>query len=231
MSNLLDKLPQVISFAVFLIAIGYAAGNARKLNFWHILLILFVIGFFVSEFDGDKPMIYTLLGSLLFGYLLPQAGALKGFGESISEFINNIRYRSAYEDIRRKEEEVEELRKRYEQERRDNQRNEEYEQAKQRRKQESENFRKRSQEKQSSSNHESSSSEHPTANETRKKHLRTLKLDPERGYSEKEIKQAFRRQANKCHPDKFAGQSEEVIKKAQREFCAVSEAFERLISK
>ncbi|MCU7880014.1 MAG: DnaJ domain-containing protein [Candidatus Thiodiazotropha sp. (ex Lucinoma aequizonata)] len=168
---------------------------------------------------------------------------LDGFGESLSDLINSVRYRDAYEDIRRKEEEVEELRRKYEQAEREANSGRQ-EQERQRRKQQSQDYRK-SQKKdknQSSGQHKTDDQKsqyeyqqktddsHQTSNtdSSKGKYLSILGLDPDGTYSYADIKKAYRRQASKHHPDKHHNKGESVWKEMNERFKEIKEAYEWL---
>lgn len=213
-----------------MVAFGYVAGNSKSFNFWKLaLLVLFVIPF-ISEFNFSKAHLLTMLGAFLIGYWLPFAYMLEGLGEAISDLINALRYRDAYEEIRRKEEEVEELRRKYEQAQKESNRAKQ-EQEYKRRQQESQNYR-RSQSQQKSQQQDSSRRNHRSHSSGREsiksKYLRILELDPSGNYDYKDIKKAYRRQAAKYHPDKHQTKGSQTVKEMGEKFKEVKEAYEWL---
>ncbi len=167
--------------------------------------------------------------SFFVGYLLPYVSVLRGIGEHLSEFINNIRYRDAYEDIKRKEEEVEELRKKYEQAH-SKANNKKTEQARKERKEQSNNFREKQKKNSQSQKQQSSNQSKQKASSSyqspKAKYLKILGLDPNREYSFQEIKKAYRKQASKYHPDKHHGKPN--YREMEEKFKEVNEAFEVL---
>ncbi len=108
-------IPLFIFLSVIMIVFGYITGNSRSFNVWKLLLLGIALLPFVDLANMGRPQLFTMLRAFLLGYLLPYADMLKGVGEGLSNVINALRYRSAYDDIRRKEEEVEALRRHYEQ--------------------------------------------------------------------------------------------------------------------
>jgi DNA mismatch repair ATPase MutL len=241
-----------IFLSVILVGFGYAAGNAQSFNIWKLLLLGLFIVPFISAFNLSKPHLFTMLGAFLFGYFLPYVHVLQFIGDGLSNLINAIRYRSAYDDIRRKEEEVERLRRKYEEAQREaNKAKQDYE--RERRRQQSEQYRQnqkqqknnqsssgsKKQERQSSSGtgkqrqrqnsyshtHQNST---PPGESTKNKFLRILGLDPDGDYSYADIKKAYRRQASKYHPDKHSGKSESFIKEMNERFKEIKEAYEWL---
>ena len=223
-----------IFLAVVMLAFGYIAGNARSFNFWKLALLGLVLLLFVTSFNFDKAHLLTMLGAFLVGYLLPFGHFLEGIGEALSDTINAIRYRDAYEDIRRKEAEVEELRRKYEGTRRRRSK-EDREKARERRRQESENTRSQQQ-----NSDQETSSKGPGERERveevqqepsisiKSQNLRTLGLEPEGHYEFQDIKKAFRRQAMKYHPERHVGKSAEVIKEMTKRFQEVKQAYDWL---
>lgn len=239
-------LSTFIFLSVILVGFGYAAGSAQSFNIWKLLLLGLFILPFISAFNLSKPHLFTMLGAFLFGYFLPYVHVLQFIGDGLSNLINAIRYRSAYDDIRRKEEEVENLRRKYEQaEREANKAKQDYE--RERRRQQSEQYRQsqQQQKKKSSSGSKQQSSagagsqrrqqshteqnrSKPSNESTKSQYLRILGLDPNGSYSYAEIKKAYRRQASKYHPDKHSGKSESFIKEMNERFKEIQKAYEWL---
>lgn len=178
----------------------------------------------------------VMLVSFLIGYFLPYSYLLRPLSEGLSDLINNIRYRDAYEDIRRREEEIEELRKKYEKDQSRSKANDERkEHARQKRQREYEGFRQRqdsgNDEKESQSG-QSDTQEFTRSPDSRRNHyLRVLGLDPDREYSQTDIKKAFRRMAAKYHPDKHQGKPDAVMREMEARFREVVEAFEWLCAR
>lgn len=210
-----------------MVAFGYIAGNSRQFGFWKFVLVAFLASVFLTTFDDSGVLLATVIISFVLGYILPYARYFEGFGDSLSDFINSIRYRDAYADIKRKEEEVENLRRMYERERAS--RNNQQEEKRQERKRQSEGFRRQNQSSSDSSSSSSGKSQQSSRGRSiREKYLETLGLGPEGEYSFQDIKTGYRRMANKWHPDKFSGQSEAVIREASERFKEIIEAFEWL---
>lgn len=221
-----------IFLAVVMLAFGYIAGNARSFNFWKLLLLGAVLASFTAGFNLDKTHLATMLGAFLVGYLLPYGHLLEGVGDALSDAINAIRYRDAYEDIRRKEAEVDELRRRYEQDQR--QANEEQrERARKKRREDARSYRGKRQTAPESQSSRNGPGAHtalppPLPMSTKAKHLQTLGLDPAKDYSYEEIKRAYRRQASKYHPDKHQHRGPDVVRRMEERFKVVKEALEWL---
>lgn len=224
--------------AVSMVTFGYIAGNSHSFNFWKTAMLSIFLIPFVVQFNLGKPHLITMLVAFLFGYILPYAHLLEGFRDAISDFINAIRYKDAYEEIKRKEEEVEELRRQYEKaQRRSNQ--DQYREEQQRRQEQSRQHRKsqeQQQEKADSSyqkkekqqSHQSRQNSSSGSTSTRNRYLMILGLEPDKGYSYKEIKKAYQRQAKKYHPDKHQSKPEAEIKKMTKKFQEVQGAYEWL---
>ncbi|MCB1736022.1 MAG: DnaJ domain-containing protein [Gammaproteobacteria bacterium] len=219
-----------IFLAVVMLAFGYIAGNARSFNVWKLLLIGAVLAALTAGFNLDKTHIATMLGAFLVGYLLPYGHLLEGFGDAVSDAINAIRYRDTYDEIRRKEAEVDELRRRYEQDQR--QANEEQrDRARDKRREDARSYRaKRQRANEGQSSHNSAGAHTalppPPPMSTKAKYLQTLGLDPAKDYSYGEIKRAYRRQASKFHPDKHQHRGTNVVREMGERFKAVKEAYE-----
>ena len=226
-------IPAFIFLSVVLIGFGYVAGNAKNFNIWKLLLLGLFLLPFISGFNLSKPHLLTMLGAFLVGYFLPYAHTLNFIGEGLSDLINAVRYKSAYEDIRRKEEEVEELRRKYEQARKtENQQKQKQEYE--RRKQQSEDYRKQQKQEQNKSKGQEKSSKSNSSNRqyssssTKSRYLEILNLDPNKTYSYADIKKAYRRQAAKYHPDKHHTKGKETVKEMNEKFKGIKEAYEWL---
>lgn len=74
-------------------------------------------------------------------------------------------------------------------------------------------------------NQGSSSYQNPFEDKT--KYYTVLGVQP--GASKEEIKRAFREQAKKHHPDKFANESQEVRDYHEKKFKEINEAYEKLV--
>ncbi len=227
-------LSSFIFLSVVMVSFGYIAGNAKSFNFWKFLLLGLILFPFITQFDYGKAHLFTMIGSFLVGYLLPYGHMLEGLGESISDTINAVRYKDAYEDIKRKEEEVEELRRRYEEaQRQSKQESPGREQA--RRREQSRQYRRgqqgqtRGSSKQESSQRGSDGHKQGSSSDTRRnRYLNILGLEPGKSYSYADIKKAYRHQASKFHPDKHHGKDRSVWNEMNEKFKEVGEAYKWL---
>lgn len=227
-----------VFLAVSMVTFGYIAGNSPNFNFWKTAMLSIFLIPFVVQFNLGKPHLITMLVAFIFGYILPYAHILEGLRDALSDFINAIRYKDAYEEIKRKEEEVEELRRQYEEAQKRSNRGQ-HQEEQQRRQEQSRQYRKsqeqqqekadsshQKQEKQQSNQSHQNSSSGSTS--TRNRYLMILGLEPDKQYSYKEIKKAYRRQANRYHPDKHQGKPDSEIKEMTKKFQEVQGAFEWL---
>lgn len=220
----------LVFLSVILVAFGYAVGNSKNFSIWKFALVLFFMIPFVVQFNYGKAHFAIMFISFMVGILLPHANLLAGFFETISNAINSIRYKDAYADIKRKEKEVEELRRKYEQDRR-NQNYEEFQKERARRSKESQQHREREKTQKENRNHskQKKSNQEDSSNESiRKKYLKILGLDPNGSYSFRDYKAAYRKQASKYHPDKHVHREESFIKDTTKIFQKIMEAFEWL---
>lgn len=159
--------------------------------------------------------------------------------EAFGDFFFALRYRQAFEDIRRREQELEEELRRARAQSRQGQQGESEAQRQWRREQEQQRARKaeeaarQKQEKSAGSKTQENARQgdgqqrnerttgtaytQPPPDELRAKHLRTLGLDPREVYGFDELKSAYRKALKRTHPD--AGGS-------AVEFIAVQNAWE-----
>lgn len=220
------ELSTFIFLSVILIGFGYVAGNSQNFNIYKLLLLGIVLVPLISVFNLSKAHLLTMSGAFLFGYLLPYANILQFIGDELSNLINAIRYRSAYEDIKRQQDEVEELRRQYEQARQEANRQKQ-EQARQRHQQESKNYRQNQQNKNSSQSKQKNQSN--SGNKSgRSYYFHILDLDSSGNYSYTDIKKAYRKQASKYHPDKHQHKGEKTVKEMNEKFKEIIEAYKTL---
>ena len=126
----------------------------------------------------------------------------------IKDLIFALRYGRAFEEIRRKEEDLEERERRFKEKQEQYYRNsQEQSQTQGKRWQQG---KKEKQEKQGKRNKQSSGSEQKQSSQAKASNsseskkdicLKILGLDVNKNYTSDELKRAFRRQARKCHPD------------------------------
>jgi F0F1-type ATP synthase membrane subunit b/b' len=237
---------------VLMFSFGFITQQVRRFAFWRFVLLASLLTAFLVSFGFTKEHLMVMFISFFVGYLLPYASVLRGIGEALSDFINSIRYRDAYEDIKRKEEEVEELRRQYEEARANAQANRDtQEEARRKRQKESEGFRQKQKSQNekkksksgsgrsqhsSDSKHSSSRSDRSyrsgqqshTQNEpVRECYLIILGLDPHGSYTLADIKKAFRKKAMEVHPDRHMGKSN--YKEMEAKFKQVNDAYEWLM--
>lgn len=231
-----------IFISVFMMTFGYIVGNARNITFWKFLPLAIVLIPFVHDFNLSKTHLMVVAVSFVIGYLLPYAYLLEGFIDHLSDAINTLRYKDAYEDIKRKEEEVEQMRREYQRAKQDaNREKQEYERA--RRQAESEQYRqeqakseKQQKDSTSSSNTGSSggyerksnqqSQQRSTTPSSREIYCKILELDPDKSYTFKDIKKAYRQMAAKYHPDKHHDKGDDIVSEMTERFKEIKKAFE-----
>jgi preprotein translocase subunit SecF len=199
-----------IFISIMALAFGYAVSNTQNFNFWKLLFFALFLLPIIVIFGMGKYHAIVVLISFATGFLLPYAHSLKFIGNGLSDFINAVRYKDAYDDIKRKEAEVDDLRKKYEQAKNaENQQkqSQEYERRKQqsqdyRKQQEQQKKQKSQSERKEKSNKSTDSSQQNSNDYIKSRYLEILGLDPNKTYSQKEIKTAHRRQCMKYHPDR-----------------------------
>ncbi len=241
------------STAVFLISIlmglGYVVATAERLNFWKVLLLLLVLVPFVTAFNSSKAHLYTMIAAFLFGLLFPR---LRGYGFSLS--FPRVNVAKLWQGLKPKPQENNQQ-DQFNQEKREKKR-QQREQAYQKRKRESEQFRrsqaeknKQQQSKQHSDKQEkidqekSQQSHQEQYNEQdntdfnnrlrqiiRANYLEILELSANGVYSQDDIKKAYRKQANKYHPDRHQGKDEATIQSMSDKFAEVKKAYEWLLA-
>jgi hypothetical protein len=213
------------------------------------LLLLLVLWFFIARFIGRLTVRLSwwkiILGLLIFPAIFPEllslspaliliffAGILSNhtrlildvfaWSQSLGDMVYAFRYRSAFEDIRRREEELEARERafRAEQARRQHEQGKESE-SQTRWREEAKRERAKPPPPGGGRGEDSRASQQKTAkpetpktapppNDIRAQHLKTLGLDPRKSYAKTELKTAFRKATMKAHPD--TGGSSEAMR-------------------
>lgn len=230
--------PTFLALLLILFFAGKFFGKlTRRLNIWKILIVAYFGLFLYAPVHDAGPIIG---GVFLLGIASNHVGTLfsvLGWASSLGDVIFAFRYKSAYSDIRRREQELEE-RERKLKEAEMRQAYQQQEQGQRTRagwQQEAKGFRKKPEDKTARGSSErrqgGTSSNHgqkqraktryapPPPSDVRGRHLEALGLNPRQEYSPDEIKKAYRRKVMKVHPD--AGGS-------QVQFIAVQTAYEWL---
>ena len=244
MIDTLSQLKTIALTALFnptflvLLLILFFAGKffgklTKRLNIWKILLLVYFGLFLYGPVRDAGP----ILGGI---FLLGMASnhtrlifSIFGWAQNLGDVIYAFRYRKAFEDIRRREQEQEsradeDRRQAYAEYDRQSQQQRGWqgearqhrqgsskadmggrgagqnEKSRAKRKAGNESQRKRTGQQQKHTQ------QPPAQNTTRDKHLQTLGLKPGREYTAAEIKKAYRRMAKKTHPDVGGSQSEFV---------------------
>jgi hypothetical protein len=232
----------------FLLAVYFTGKFVGKLtvrpNIWKFLFLCYMGLFLFPNLRNAGPIIGGLFALGFFSAHIRSIPAILSWAGGIGDFFFALRYRRAFEDIRRKEQELEEELRRARAQARGTQQGESEAQRQWRRERETERDRKAedaSQQKQGQGSSGSTEQENarqgngqksndrtsgtgytpPPPDDIRSKHLRTLGLDPRKSWNPDEVKAAYRRAAKRAHPD--AGGS-------AVEFIAVQNAWEWLQS-
>jgi len=249
MINYLEQLKSIVIIALFnpaflgllviLFFVGRIFGKLTKnIRLWKILVLgYFTLFLYVPVRDAGPILGGIFIAGMLSNHVSAFFSVLTWAG-NLGDVLFAFRYRSAYEDIRRREQELEERERRLREAelRQAYQQQEQGQRARAGWQQEAKGFRQKPKEKtqsrssgskQSGNSHNQGQRERtktsyspPPQNDVRARHLETLGLKLGRDYSPDEIKKAYRRKVMKVHPD--AGGS-------QVEFIAVQNAYEYLV--
>jgi hypothetical protein len=233
-------------FLAFLLAVYFTGKFVGKLtirpNIWKFLLLCYLGLFLFPNLRNAGPIIGGLFLLGFFSAHIRSIPSILSWAGGIGDFFFALRYRRAFEDIRRREQELEEELRRARAQARGTQQGESEAQRQWRREQEAERARKaeetarqkqgqgnagnKTQEKARQGDGQKSSSRtsgtgysSPPPEDLRAQHLRTLGLDPRKSWNPDQVKAAYRSTAKRTHPD--AGGS-------TVEFIAVQNAWEWL---
>ena len=223
--------PLFLALLLILFFVGRFFGKlTRRLNIWKILIIAYFAIFLFEPVRDAGPI---LGGIFLAGIASNHVGTflkILWWASDLGDIIWAFRYRSAFDDLRRREQELDEREARL----RDAERKQAYQQQDRQQKaragwqEDARNFRQqwneeplrqgRSSQSQQKRKTRSQGQSHqtyqpPPQKNHRDKHLETLGLKAGKTYSREEIKKAYRRMAKKTHPD--AGGSAEAFMKVR----------------
>lgn len=215
--------PDFLFLLVFLFILGRFAGKlTKRINSWKVLALFFVT---LAVYDALRQIGPILVGIFLAGVLsnhVQTAMSILSWAGDLKEALFAHRYRSAYQDIRRREKELEEReRKVREAERQQTYRSQDQGQRSQWQ-QEAGGFRQSQRDGKAggSSQKQENGSYGAQGTNQRDSHLKALGLVPGKAYSPQDIKRAYRKAAMKTHPDAGGTQSE---------FIKVQEAYKWLM--
>ena len=216
--------PQVLAFLILWFFLGRLVGRLTvRLSWWKVVLGLIVFPIIWPDLWSMSPV---LLAIFLAGMLSNHTETIRGilvWSEGISDLIYAIRYRQAYADIERREEELRARERAF--------REAQHTQAgafggestaQQRWREEAKRERQKKpppggngtarggSESRSRGDARLNAGAQPQCDPLRSQYLRILGLSPDRTYSQAEIKSAYRRAVKQAHPD--TGGSESAIR-------------------
>lgn len=215
-------------FLGFLLAVYFTGKLVGKLtirpNVWKLLLLCYLGLFLFPNLRSSGPIIGCVFVLGFFSAHIRSIPSILSWAGGIGDFFFALRYRRAFEDIRRRERELEEELRRARTNARNHQQGESEAQRQWRREQKQQRARnaeeaaRQKQEKMSAGsktqekarqgdgqkwNERTSGSGSTTSppDDLRAKHLRTLGLDPHKNWNPDEVKAAYRSAAKRTHPD------------------------------
>lgn len=230
-------------FLGFLLSVYFTGKLVGKLtirpNVWKLLALCYLGLFLFPNLRSSGPIIGGIFVLGFFSAHIRRIPSILSWAGGVGDFFFALRYRHAFEDIRRREQELEEQLAQARAEARraqhgesDTQRNWRKEQEAQRARQ-TEESSKQEQASAGSSSQEKNrqgdgqwggktfgkESRTPPPDDLKARNLRTLGLDPRKSWNPDEIKAAYRKAAKRTHPDTGGSASD---------FIAVQNAWEWL---
>lgn len=221
--------PAFLGLLLILFFVGRIFGKLTKnIRLWKILVLGYFALFLYAPVRDAGPILGGIfIAGMLSNHVRTFFSVLFWAG-NVRDVIFAFKYRSAYEDIRRREQELEEReRSLREAELRQAYRQEQGQKTHTGWQQEARNFRQKPEDKTqdgSSGNRQSRSSQNqgqnkrsntsqtpPSQSDVRARHLEILGLKPGRAYSAAELKKAYRRKMMKVHPDVGGSSSDFIV--------------------
>lgn len=203
-----------IVLGLFFLSGFYFGKLTKKLSILKVLLAL-LIGSQIYLLIANAH--FLIIWAFLFGVLANHAQLIYRayyWAYDLKDVLFALKHRTAFDDIRRREEELEDRIRQF--------RNEQKEFYKQSSTDKPDNTRSDRQERTQKSKPQSHTKSKPKHrhDDLRGKHLRTLGLDPTQTYNSEQIRKAYRTLAKKTHPD---------LGGSQAAFIEVVKAYERLL--
>jgi DnaJ domain len=189
-----------------LFGLGLLFGKlTRRISFVKGILAL-ILGVYLYDLLAHAR--YPFVGAFVLGFLFKHSYlylSIFRWARSLGDVVFAVRYRRAFEDIRKREAELEELERQLRQKAREQSKNQQSDEQRKWREQ----ARARQQQGAGSSSggggsERQSRQERPSgASESspRGQYLKVMGLDPSKNYSKDELKKAYRRRAKETHPD------------------------------
>ncbi len=235
----------VVFISILMIFFGYIIGNTRKFNIFSIVFVGMLVLMFMGQFNHSQAHLIIIAVAFAFGYFLPHLHILSFIGNSLSDFVNGIRYRDNYRNIelaqerlQEQAEELEKLRQAFEKAKQAYEEAERvYNEQTNRQKANNEKSGTGNQSKQqgkqkSSSGQKSKSSGYQRqssgSDDLRIYYLNLLRLDPTKKYTLKELKKSYKRMHMKYHPDRNQDKSAEELRGLNKKMAEFQKAFEWL---
>lgn len=191
---------QMIIAIGMIFGVGYLIGKLTKnLSFFGVIGIIILGSFAYDLLKFARP---AYVWVFIIGILVHHGGLWyrsMTWARGIGDFVFATRYRKAFEDIRRREAELDELEKRLRAQARANARTTSESDTQKRWREQAQT---RSGGTSSSSAGSSGGSGYSARNDSaREDYLRTMGLKPQSQYSTDELKKAYRKRARETHPD------------------------------
>lgn len=201
--------PDRLGVTALFFGVGWLYGKlTRNIGFWKLIFLVYFGAYLLAMLASADPLI---VWGFIFGILANHSylyARVFSWARNLGDVVFALRYRRAFEDIRRREAELEERERRFQQDSRAQaraqgesaQQRQWKEQAQARRGQQSGTSGGSTGARQEQTSRPSSSGS-STRDGLKTQYLRTMGLDPNRNYSKDELKRAYRRRAKEVHPD------------------------------
>lgn len=212
-------MSQIVFLGLFSFGAGYVLGHlTHNLRTWKLVVLLLLgASLYVNALQAENYQLGIFLAGMA-SHHLGRVASVFAWAGNLGDALWALRYRRAYDDVRRRERELDEREARLrEQERQQAFRAQQAgSETRAGWRQEAGRFRqKKADEKEARSSDKGQSSSalgqepRAAANDLRAQHLRTLGLDPHKTWSRSQIQAAYRAKVKTTHPD--VGGSDQAI--------------------
>jgi hypothetical protein len=205
----------LVLYSLLSLGIGYSVGNARKFGFFKFLLLIFIIIPLVY-LEENKFYMVGFSASFILGFLYAHSYLFDDFFTPISLYL----HRRASKKEERKFQKQKESKKNKDRDKFENkykQREEDLHRREQEQRRRSEEARKTRQEQANKNEEKSNNKRTPQE---------ILGLNP--GFSKEELKEAYRRESSRTHPDKWTGKPEKIREIMEEEQKLLNWAYNKL---
>ena len=212
------NLNVLIAFSIFSFGIGYVFGEAKSFGFWK-FLIVFIFAFPLLTSGKDYytiAVIFAFFSGVLVAYDVLNLDRFRAIAYELAKIGRFFKWQH------KKQEEIHQQNSNQ-----NHYSNEDVKQEQERRREEAKEQRKQEDKQKTKQEETTSKPKKYTSNTRTTEEI----LGLNENFTKDELTKAYKREANRTHPDKLVGKPQELIDLMTIEFIAVSEAYDKLLKR